>query len=67
MRQLFSWRFVAAIAALGALALLARALLVNDDSIESVIDPEPIERRIDVFQPIVSVEQSMRQIGRAHV
>ena len=58
MRQLFSWRFVAAIAALGALALLARALLVNDDAIESVIDPEPIERRIDVFQPIVSVEQS---------
>jgi hypothetical protein len=55
---LFSWRFVAAIAALGALALLARALLVNDDSIESVIDPEPIERRIDVFQPIVSAEQS---------
>ncbi|HYN31144.1 MAG TPA: hypothetical protein VES40_00850 [Ilumatobacteraceae bacterium] len=57
MRQLFSWRFVAAIAALGALALLGRALLVNDDSIESVIDPEPIERRIDVFQPVVSVEQ----------
>ncbi len=58
MRQLFSWRFVAAIAALGALALLGRALLVTDDSIESVIDPEPIERRIDVFQPIVSVEQT---------
>lgn len=38
--------------------MLARALLVNDDSIESVIDPEPIERRIDVFQPIVSAEQS---------
>lgn len=58
MRQLFSWRFVAAIAGLVALALLSRALLVNDDSIESVIDPEPIERRIDVFQPIVSVDQS---------
>ncbi len=58
MRQLFSWRFVAAIAALAALALLARALLLNDDPIESVIDPEPVERRIDVFQPIVSVEQS---------
>ncbi len=58
MRQLFSWRFVAAIAALGALALLTRALFVTDDSIEAVIGPAPIERRIDVFQPIVSVEQS---------
>ena len=58
MRQLFSWRFVAAIAALGALALLARALLVPDDPIESVLDPAPIERRIDVFQPIVSVDES---------
>lgn len=58
MRQLFSWRFVATLAALGALALLARALLVSDDAIEAVIDPEPIERRIDVFEPIVSAEQS---------
>ena len=58
MRQLFSWRFLAALAALGAFALLARALLVNDDSIDAVIDPEPIERCIDVFEPIVSAEQS---------
>lgn len=58
MRQLFSWRFVAAIAALGALALLTRSLLVDDDGLEAVIGGEPIERRIDVFQPIVSVEQS---------
>ena len=58
MRQLFSWRFVAAIAALAALALLTRSLLVDDDALEAVIGPAPIERRIDVFQPIVSVEQS---------
>jgi hypothetical protein len=62
VRQLFSWRFVAAIVALGALVLLTRALLVNDDSIDAVIDPEPIERRIDVFQPIVSVEQSTESL-----
>jgi hypothetical protein len=55
---LFSWRFVAAIAALAALALLTRSLLVDDDGLEAVIGGEPIERRIDVFQPIVSVEQS---------
>ncbi len=52
VRQLFSWRFVAAIAALGALALLTAALLVNDDSLEEVIEAPTIERRIDLIEPI---------------
>ena len=55
MRQLFNWRFVAAVAALGVLALLARAILTDDDSIEAVIEPETIERQIDLIEPIVSV------------
>ncbi len=58
MRQLFSWRLLAAVAALGVLALLARALLADDNSIDAVIDPDPIERRIDVFEPIVSADRS---------
>lgn len=58
MRQLFSWRFVAAIAALGVLALLTQALLANDNSIVSVIAPPPIERQIDVIAKIESAAQS---------
>lgn len=59
MRQLFSWRFVAAIGAVAALGLLARAVLADDDPIDAVIDPDPIERSIDVLEPIVSVEQTI--------
>ncbi len=58
MRQLFNWRFVAAVAALGALALLARAILTDDSSIEAVIEPEVIERDIDLIEPIESATAS---------
>ncbi len=58
MRQIFNWRFVAALAALAALALLARAILTDDDSIEAVIEPDVIERRIDLIEPIESVTAS---------
>lgn len=58
MRQLFTWRFLAAVAALAGLALLARAVLVEDDSLEVVVDPEPIERRIDLIESIVATAQS---------
>lgn len=58
MRQLFNWRFVAAFVALGALALLAQTLFVEDDSLEAVIEPPTIERRIDLLEPIVSAAQS---------
>lgn len=59
MRQLFSWRFVAAVAAVAALGLLVRAVLAEDDPIDAVIDPDPIERSIDVLEPIVAVEQTI--------
>ena len=52
MRQLFNWRFVAAVAALAALALLARAILTDDSSIDAVIEPETIERHIELIEPI---------------
>ncbi len=54
MRQLFNWRFVAAVAALAGLALLARAIFTDDSSIDAVIEPEPIERQIDLIEPIES-------------
>lgn len=58
MRQLFTWRFLAAIGALVALALVARALLVRNDDLQTVIEPEPIERRIDLIDPIESAAGS---------
>ena len=58
MRQIFNWRFVAAVAALGALALLARAILTDDSSIEAVIEPATIERTVDLIEPIQSATQS---------
>ena len=59
MRQLFSWRFLAAIAAVAALGLVAQAVLADDDPIDAVIDPDPIDRNIDVIEPIVSTAQSI--------
>lgn len=58
MRALLSWRFVAACAALVALALVAREVLLGDDAIEAVIDSEPPARSIDVIEPISSVVTS---------
>lgn len=58
MRQLFNWRFVAAVAALAAIALLVQAVLTDDSSLESVIEPEQIERRIDLIDPIASATPS---------
>ena len=58
MRQLFNWRFVAAVAALGALALLARAILTDNTSIEAVIEAQVIERKIDLIDPIESAVSS---------
>ncbi len=58
MRQIFNWRFVAALAALAALALLARAILTDDSSIEAVIEPEVIERRVDLIEPIQTATAS---------
>jgi hypothetical protein len=58
VRQIFNWRFVAAIAALAALALLARAILTDESSIEAVIEPDTIERTVDLIEPIQSATQS---------
>ena len=54
MRQLASWRFIAAVVALAALALLARALFLQNDSLAEVVEPAAIERRIDLIAPIAA-------------
>lgn len=66
MRQLFNWRFVAAVAALAVLALLARGLLLDDeDAIGVVIDTEEIERHIDLIEPIATADWTEEfQVGR---
>ena len=58
MRQLFTWRFLAAIAGVALLLLLAREVLTDDDSLESIVAPEVIERQIDLIEPILSAEES---------
>lgn len=59
MRQLFNWRFVAAIGALAVLALLANALLTDtDDVIDAIVDAEVTERKIDLIEPIGSASWS---------
>jgi hypothetical protein len=55
---LFTWRFVAAVAALGALALLVNAVIVDDDSLDAIVDPEPVVREIDLVAPIFSINRS---------
>ena len=58
MRQLFNWRFVAAVGALAILALLARGLLVDDDSITTIVDASVAERRIDMIEPVATITQA---------
>jgi hypothetical protein len=58
VRQLFNWRFVAAVAALAGLALLARAILTDDNAIDAVIEPGTIERHVDLIEPIQSATET---------
>jgi hypothetical protein len=55
---LFTWRFVAAVAALAGLVFLINAVVVDDQSLDAVVDPEPTAREIDLVSPIFSIERS---------
>jgi hypothetical protein len=58
VRQLFTWRFAAAVAALGGLALLVNAVFVEGDRLEAVIaDPNP-PRRVDLIETVERFERS---------
>jgi hypothetical protein len=65
VRQLFNWRFVAAVLALAVLGLIARAVLSGDDTLEAVVEPDVIERRIDLIDPIAfAVPSEGFRVGR---
>lgn len=56
---------MAALGALIALALLTRALLLRDDALQTVVEPEKIERRINLIEPIASTAASPEfEVGR---
>lgn len=40
------------------LALLAREVLADDDSLEAIVAPQIVERQIDLIEPISSADQS---------
>ncbi|NND75299.1 MAG: hypothetical protein HKN44_09865 [Ilumatobacter sp.] len=58
MRQLFTWRFFAVVAALAGLALVLNAVVVDDDELTAVIEPEIPDRRIDLIAPVLYMQRS---------
>jgi len=65
VRQILSWRFLAAVAALVGLALVAAALLTDSDSLEDAVEPDAIARRMDIIEPIFAADQSAGfRVGR---
>jgi hypothetical protein len=57
MRQVLSWRFVAALAALVGLALLVNALFVGQDTVARVVERSgPTSRRADLVSIVVGAE-----------
>jgi hypothetical protein len=58
VRQLFTWRFVAAVAALAGLALLVNAVFVDDDELTAIVETEVPNRKIDFISSIFSMETS---------
>jgi len=59
VRQLFSLRFLAAVAALAGLALLVRAVVADDDDpVDAVVQVEVVDRRIDLIEPIFALTPS---------
>jgi hypothetical protein len=65
VRQLFTWRFLAAVAALAGLALVVNAVIVDDDQLEAVLEAEIPDRRIDLIAAVFITETSDNfDIGR---
>ena len=54
MRELLSWRLVAALAALAGLAFLASSILDDGDELQAVVDPSPQPRQIDLIAPVIA-------------
>tara|TARA_R110002110_G_scaffold84667_6_gene220122 strand:- start:2639 stop:3394 length:756 start_codon:yes stop_codon:yes gene_type:complete len=58
VRQLFTWRFAAAVAALAGLALLINAVFVDDDELVAIVETEVPNRKIDFISSVSSMETS---------
>lgn len=58
MRQLFTWRFVAVIAALAGLVFFVAAVVADDDELAAVIEPEVLDRRMDLIAGVFFAEPS---------
>lgn len=58
MRQLFTWRFLATVAALAGLALIVNAAVADDDQLAAVLEPEVPDRRIDLISSVFIAETS---------
>jgi len=54
VRELLSWRLLAALAALAGLAFLASSILDDGNDLEAVVDPAPQPRRIDLIAPVIA-------------
>jgi hypothetical protein len=64
VRQVLSWRFVAALAALAGLVLLINLVFVDDDSIAEVATPsDPTTRRADLISIVLETQQSGFAMG----
>jgi hypothetical protein len=58
VRQLFTWRFVAVVAALAGLALFVTAVVADDDQLAAVLEPEVLDRPIDLIAGVFITETS---------
>jgi hypothetical protein len=54
VRELLSWRLVAALAALAGLAFVANSVLADGDELAAVVEPAPPARRIDLIAPVIT-------------
>jgi hypothetical protein len=54
VRELLSWRLLAALAALAGLAFLANSILDEGEELQAVVDPAPPVRRIDLIAPVIA-------------
>ena len=54
MRELLSWRLLAALAALAGLAFLAKSVLADGDELQAVVAPAPQARTIDLIAPVIA-------------
>ena len=65
MRQVLSWRFVAALAALVGLALLVNALFVGQDTVARVVERSgPTTRRADLVSIVLDSDSQDFAIRR---